>query len=192
MGPVMLSFFFQAFIALSMSERPPSEDDCGTVEGFTMKALIEGGEVIEPLRDRILGRVAANDVINPEDGSILIKATGLLDEEAVDRIEELGVDEVKVRTPLTCETRYGLCSKCYGRDLGRGTPVLLSTFISSVERFCGRKAIINRMPMQPGDVPRTSCDTSKAKELLGYEATVSLEEGLSNTVAWYQKYHQNA
>ena len=98
------------------------EDDCGTVEGFTMKALIEGGEVIEPLRDRILGRVAANDVINPEDGSILIKATGLLDEEAVDRIEELGVDEVKVRTPLTCETRYGLCSKCYGRDLGRGTP----------------------------------------------------------------------
>jgi DNA-directed RNA polymerase subunit beta' len=99
------------------------EDDCGTVEGFTMKALIEGGEVIEPLRDRILGRVAANDVINPEDGSVLIKATGLLDEEAVDRIEELGVDEVKVRTPLTCETRFGLCSKCYGRDLGRGTPV---------------------------------------------------------------------
>lgn len=77
-------------------------------------------------------------------------------------------------------------------NLGRGTPVNLSTFISCVERFCGRKAIINRMPMQPGDVPRTSCDTSKAKELLGYEATVSLEEGLSNTVAWYQKYHQNA
>ncbi len=99
------------------------EDDCGTVEGFTMKALIEGGEVVEPLRDRILGRVAANDVINPEDSSVLVPATALLDEEAVDRIEELGVDEVKVRTPLTCETRYGLCSKCYGRDLGRGTPV---------------------------------------------------------------------
>jgi len=99
------------------------EDDCGTVEGFTMKALIEGGEVIEPLRDRILGRVAANDVINPEDGSVLVPATALLDEEAVDRFEELGIDEVKVRTPLTCETRYGLCSKCYGRDLGRGAPV---------------------------------------------------------------------
>ncbi|KPK34801.1 MAG: DNA-directed RNA polymerase subunit beta' [Betaproteobacteria bacterium SG8_40] len=99
------------------------EDDCGTVEGFTMKALIEGGEVIEPLRDRILGRVAANDVINPEDGSVLVEATGLLDEEAVDRIEALGIDEVKVRTPLTCETRYGLCSRCYGRDLGRGTMV---------------------------------------------------------------------
>jgi len=99
------------------------EDDCGTVEGFTMKALIEGGEVIEPLRDRILGRVAANDVISPEDGSVLVPATALLDEEAVDRIEELGIDEVKVRTPLTCETRYGLCTKCYGRDLGRGTSV---------------------------------------------------------------------
>ena len=99
------------------------EDDCGTVEGFTMKALIEGGEVVEPLRDRILGRVTANDVINPEDSSALVAAGALLDEEAVDRIEELGIDEVKVRTPLTCETRYGLCTKCYGRDLGRGTPV---------------------------------------------------------------------
>jgi DNA-directed RNA polymerase subunit beta' len=99
------------------------EDDCGTVEGFTMKALIEGGEVVEPLRDRILGRVAANDVINPEDSSVLVPAAALLDEEAVDRIEQLGIDEVKVRTPLTCETRYGLCTKCYGRDLGRGTEV---------------------------------------------------------------------
>ncbi|MGD8475575.1 MAG: DNA-directed RNA polymerase subunit beta' [Burkholderiales bacterium] len=99
------------------------EEDCGTVEGFTMKALIEGGEVIEPLRDRILGRVAANDVINPEGGTVLVAATELLDEEAVDRIEELGIDEVKVRTPLTCETRFGLCTKCYGRDLGRGTSV---------------------------------------------------------------------
>ena len=88
-----------------------------------MKALIEGGEVIEPLRDRILGRVAANDVINPEDGSVLIVPTALLDEESVDRIEELGIDEVKVRTPLTCEMRFGLCTKCYGRDLGRGAPV---------------------------------------------------------------------
>jgi DNA-directed RNA polymerase subunit beta' len=99
------------------------EDDCGTVEGFTLKALVEGGEVVEALRDRILGRVAANEVINPEDGSVLVEATTLLDEEAVDRIEALGIDEVKVRTPLACETRFGLCSKCYGRDLGRGSPV---------------------------------------------------------------------
>jgi len=99
------------------------EDDCGTVEGFTMKALVEGGEVVEPLRDRILGRVTANEVINPEDGTVLVAAASLLDEAAVDRIEELGIDEVKVRTPLACETRFGLCSKCYGRDLGRGSPV---------------------------------------------------------------------
>jgi DNA-directed RNA polymerase subunit beta' len=99
------------------------EEDCGTVEGFTMKALVEGGEVVEPLRDRILGRVAANEVINPEDGTVLVAAVSLLDETAVDRIEELGIDEVKVRTPLACETRFGLCSKCYGRDLGRGSPV---------------------------------------------------------------------
>ncbi len=98
-------------------------DDCGTREGFLMKALIEGGEVIEPLRDRILGRVTAEDVVNPDSQETVIEAGSLLDEDAVDMIEALGVDEVKVRTPLTCETRYGLCGKCYGRDLGRGSMV---------------------------------------------------------------------
>lgn len=74
-------------------------------------------------------------------------------------------------------------------NLGRGTPVNLSTFIATVERLCGRKAIINRMPMQPGDVPRTSCDTSKAKELIGYEAKMPLESGLYKTVQWYKDFH---
>ena len=99
------------------------EDDCGTRDGFPMKALIEGGEVIEPLRERILGRVCAEDVVNPDTQETVIEAGSLLDEDAVDLIESLGVDEVKVRTPLTCETRYGLCAKCYGRDLGRGSMV---------------------------------------------------------------------
>ncbi|WP_068639518.1 DNA-directed RNA polymerase subunit beta' [Thauera butanivorans] len=99
------------------------EDDCGTREGFAMKALIEGGEVVEPLRERILGRVTAEDVVNPDTQETVIEAGSLLDENAVDAIEGLGVDEVKVRTPLTCETRYGLCAKCYGRDLGRGSMV---------------------------------------------------------------------
>ena len=98
-------------------------DDCGTRNGFNMKALIEGGEVIEPLRDRILGRVCVDDVVNPETQETAIEAGSLLDEDAVELIESLGVDEVRVRTPLTCETRHGLCAKCYGRDLGRGTPV---------------------------------------------------------------------
>ncbi|MBU1982760.1 MAG: DNA-directed RNA polymerase subunit beta' [Gammaproteobacteria bacterium] len=96
------------------------EDDCGTENGRSMKALVEGGEVIEALRERILGRVVAADVVNPETGETLFEADTLLDEDMVEQIEALGIDEVRVRTPLTCETRYGLCAKCYGRDLGRG------------------------------------------------------------------------
>ena len=96
------------------------EPDCGTNNGVAMKALVEGGEVVEALRERILGRVSANDVINPESGDALFSAGTLLDEDTVDLIESLGIDEVKVRTPLTCDTRYGLCAYCYGRDLGRG------------------------------------------------------------------------
>lgn len=100
-----------------------TEVDCNTVEGVNMKALVEGGEIIEALKERILGRVIVNDVINPDNQEILYRAGTLLDEAAVDMIESCGIDEVKVRTPLTCETRYGLCAKCYGRDLGRGSLV---------------------------------------------------------------------
>ncbi|HQR22470.1 MAG TPA: DNA-directed RNA polymerase subunit beta' [Burkholderiaceae bacterium] len=100
-----------------------TEDDCGTTNGVAMRALVEGGEVIEPLRDRILGRVAAVDVMNPDTQDVLYAQATLLDEDAVEKIEALGIDEVRVRTPLSCETRYGLCAKCYGRDLGRGVLV---------------------------------------------------------------------
>ena len=99
------------------------EDNCGTSHGVSMKAVLQGGDVIEPLRDRILGRVTAVDVVNPSTGETVYEAGTLLDEAAVDNIDALGIDEVKVRTPLTCETRYGLCAKCYGRDLGRGKVV---------------------------------------------------------------------
>jgi len=97
-----------------------TEDDCGTSNGTHMKAMVEGGEVIEPLRDRILGRVAGTDIVNPETQETLYEAGTLLDEDMVEEIERVGIDEVKVRTPLNCDTRYGLCAKCYGRDLGRG------------------------------------------------------------------------
>ena len=96
------------------------EDDCGTNDGFVMKAVVQGGDVIEALRDRILGRVTAQDVVDPSSGATLVEAGTLLNEHLVDLIDRSGVDEVKVRTPITCKTRYGLCAKCYGRDLARG------------------------------------------------------------------------
>ena len=109
-----------------------TEDDCNTDNGVAMKALVEGGEVIEALHERILGRVAANDIINPENQAVIYPAGSLLDENAVANIEFLGIDEVKVRTPLTCETRHGLCAKCYGRDLGRGTMVNLGEAVGVI------------------------------------------------------------
>jgi DNA-directed RNA polymerase subunit beta' len=100
-----------------------TEDDCGTQNGIAMRALVEGGEVVEALRERILGRVLAVDLINPETQDVLYTAGALVDEDAVDTIDNVGIDEVKVRTPLTCDTRWGVCAKCYGRDLGRGSLV---------------------------------------------------------------------
>ncbi|WP_182119632.1 DNA-directed RNA polymerase subunit beta' [Acidovorax sp. FHTAMBA] len=97
-----------------------TEEDCGTSNGSLMRAIVEGGEVIESLRDRILGRTAAEDVLHPETRAVLVEAGVMLEEDVIEELESAGVDEVKVRTALTCETRYGLCAKCYGRDLGRG------------------------------------------------------------------------
>ncbi|WP_303784263.1 DNA-directed RNA polymerase subunit beta' [Azovibrio restrictus] len=97
-----------------------TEEDCGTKNGYTVRALVEGGEVIEPLRERILGRVTADDIVDPDSQETVIFAGTMLDEDLVELVDKLGIDEVKVRTPLTCDTRYGLCAKCYGRDLGRG------------------------------------------------------------------------
>jgi len=97
-----------------------TEEDCGTSNGSLMRAIVEGGEVVESLRERVLGRVAAEDVLHPETRAVVTPAGTLLDENTLDALESAGVDEIKVRTALNCETRYGLCGKCYGRDLGRG------------------------------------------------------------------------
>lgn len=96
------------------------EQDCGTHGGYVMRAIVEGGEVIESLRDRILGRSAADDVLHPETQAVLLNAGEMFDEDNIEMLEAQGVDEVKVRTALTCETRFGICATCYGRDLGRG------------------------------------------------------------------------
>jgi len=97
-----------------------TEDDCGTQQGQLMRAIVEGGEVIESLRERILGRTAAEDIVHPETGGVIAHAGHMLDEDMIDELEAQGIDEVRVRTALNCETRFGLCAKCYGRDLGRG------------------------------------------------------------------------
>jgi DNA-directed RNA polymerase subunit beta' len=96
------------------------EDDCGTSDGSVMRAIVEGGETIESLRDRVLGRTVVDDVLHPENRAVLAKAGAMLDEDLMDELEAAGVDEIKVRTALNCATRFGLCAKCYGRDLGRG------------------------------------------------------------------------
>lgn len=97
-----------------------NEQDCGTSNGYLMRAIVEGGEVIESLRDRVLGRSTAEEILHPENRSVLLAAGTLLDEDTIEELENQGVDEIKVRTALTCETRFGLCATCYGRDLGRG------------------------------------------------------------------------
>tara|TARA_R110001606_G_scaffold393472_1_gene563436 strand:- start:3741 stop:7943 length:4203 start_codon:yes stop_codon:yes gene_type:complete len=101
-----------------------NELDCGTENGLLTTPLIEGGDVVEPLRERVLGRVVARDVMNPlNKDEVAVEAGTLLDEVWVERLETMGVDEVFVRSPITCETRWGVCAACYGRDLARGHQV---------------------------------------------------------------------
>ncbi len=97
--------------------------DCGTERGLTMRAVMDGGEVVSSLSERILGRTAAEDVLDPADGSVIVKANELIGEIDSMHIEKLGVESVKIRSVLTCEAKVGVCAKCYGRDLARGTPV---------------------------------------------------------------------
>ena len=96
------------------------EEDCKTSNGIIMRPLIEGGEVIVPLGERVLGRTVAENVLGPNNKDILLKKGTLIDEDLVDKLDDLGVYEVKVRSAIYCEAIYGLCVKCYGRDLGRG------------------------------------------------------------------------
>jgi DNA-directed RNA polymerase subunit beta' len=97
-----------------------TEDDCGVDTGILMQPLIEGGDIVEPLHERVLGRVVAADVYIPNNPEPVVKAGTLLDEDWVESLEKQGVDQIMVRSPITCQTRFGLCAKCYGRDLARG------------------------------------------------------------------------
>ncbi|GAB2175727.1 DNA-directed RNA polymerase subunit beta' [Dongia sp. agr-C8] len=107
-------------------------EDCGTDDGLTVKAVVEGGEVIAPLAERILGRTTAWDVKDPLSGKMVAKAGTLIDEALVDAIDRAGIDVVKIRSVLTCEAPTGVCGKCYGRDLARGTPVNIGEAIGVI------------------------------------------------------------
>ena len=98
-----------------------TQDDCGTVEGLTMTPIVEGGDIVEPLRDRVLGRVVAEDVFLPgDDEDPIVTRNTLLDEAWVQKLEDASVQLIKVRSTITCESSFGVCANCYGRDLGRG------------------------------------------------------------------------
>jgi DNA-directed RNA polymerase subunit beta' len=97
-----------------------TQDDCGTLDGIVMTALVEGGEVIEPLTDRLLGRVALDDIRDPYTDEVIVNAGETIDEDLVQKIEDSGLEKVLIRSVLTCKSRHGICAKCYGRDLARG------------------------------------------------------------------------
>ncbi|MGB0679869.1 MAG: DNA-directed RNA polymerase subunit beta', partial [Polyangiales bacterium] len=97
-----------------------TEYDCGTLDGIWVSKLEEGGEVVTPLSERVLGRVALEDIVDPVTGNVIVEANSELDEALVERIEEAGIERVLIRSVLTCQTRRGICALCYGRDLARG------------------------------------------------------------------------
>src|SRR5918996_512118 len=108
------------------------ENDCGAMDGIEITPLMEGGEVIEPLGDRVLGRVALEDVKDPFTDEVIVKANEEIDEELVQRIEEAGLERIKIRSVLTCQSKRGVCILCYGRDLGRGHMVNLGEAIGVI------------------------------------------------------------
>ncbi|GMQ88851.1 MAG: DNA-directed RNA polymerase subunit beta' [Gammaproteobacteria bacterium] len=106
-----------------------TEVDCGTSDGLTMTPLVEGGDVVESLSDRVLGRVTATDTCAPGSDEVVVPAGTLIDEKWVENIEAASIDEIMVRSPISCKIRYGICSSCYGRDLARGHQVNLGEAI---------------------------------------------------------------
>ncbi len=97
-----------------------TEEDCGTMDGISVTSLVEGGEIIQPLEERILGRLAVEDIKDPITKEVIVKRNQEIDEEYTQKIIDAGIDRVKIRSVLTCQSKFGVCTKCYGRDLARG------------------------------------------------------------------------
>ena len=100
-----------------------TETNCGTERGIIVRPVVDGGNVIVSIGERILGRTIQEDIVHPETGEVLVQKGKLIDENDVEVVEKAGVEQVKIRSVLTCETKDGVCAACYGRDLARGTPV---------------------------------------------------------------------
>ncbi|MBK5298412.1 MAG: DNA-directed RNA polymerase subunit beta', partial [Vicinamibacteria bacterium] len=109
-----------------------SDLDCGALDGIEARAIVEGGEIIEPLRDRIIGRVTLEKLVDPFDGTTIIETNQDVDEDLAQRIEEAGFEKVKIRSVLTCASRRGVCTKCYGRDLSTGRMVELGQAVGVI------------------------------------------------------------
>ena len=108
------------------------EEDCGTGDGLTIQSMAEAGEVLEPLSERALGRTAAEDVVDPQSGEVVAEKGTMVDEALAERIDEMELERLKIRSPLTCEAEIGVCAACYGRDLARGTPVNLGEAVGII------------------------------------------------------------
>jgi len=109
-----------------------TEEDCGTLEGVSVRGMYEGEEIVIPLKERIVGRYAVEDIVIPHLGEVIVKAGEEISEEAAEAIEEAGIEEVKIRSVLTCEAKRGVCAKCYGRDLARQRLVELGTAVGII------------------------------------------------------------
>ncbi len=109
-----------------------AEEDCGTIDGIEVTPLIEGGEIIQRVGERVLGRNALEDIIDPHTDEVLVAANEEIDEDVAARIEEAGLERIRIRSVLTCQSKYGVCAKCYGRDLAHGTPVNIGEAIGII------------------------------------------------------------
>ncbi len=109
-----------------------TENDCGTIDGVVVSSLVEGGEIIEPIGDRILGRVALEDVRDPYNDALIVEVNQLIDEALVEEVDSSGIETVKIRSVLTCKSKRGVCAECYGRDLARGTKVDLGEAVGVI------------------------------------------------------------
>jgi DNA-directed RNA polymerase subunit beta' len=109
-----------------------TEEDCGTLDGIEITPLVEGGEIIEALGDRVLGRVALEDVHDPFTNEVVVRANEMIDEDSVKHVEDASIERIKIRSVLTCQSRRGVCVRCYGRDLGRGHLVDLGEAIGII------------------------------------------------------------